>query len=74
MGQISKKGKSILFGYRSVHFVHSVFQNNLKIVTIQWSLLVAGLAMMLIGLGLVAFRNGTFKIKRNFTSMRPGKL
>ena len=38
-----------------------MFQNNLKIVTIQWSLLVAGLAMMLIGLGLVALRNGNFK-------------
>ena len=54
-------------------FVHSVFQNNLRIATIQWSLLISGVALMLAGLGLLAFKNGTFKLKRNFASMRPGE-
>ena len=45
----------------------------MRIVTIQYSLLISGVAMMLVGLGLLAFKNGTFKLKRNFASMSSGE-
>ena len=73
MGQISKKGMYTPLVIEVFISVYSVFQNNLRIVTIQWSLLISGVAMVLVGLGIVAFRNGTFKLKRNFTSMHPGE-
>ena len=43
------------------------------LVTVQYSLLIAGVILMLGGCGLLAFKNGKFTLTRNFASLRPGE-
>ena len=43
------------------------------LVTVQYSLLIAGVILMLGGCGLLAVKNGKFTLTRNFASLRPGK-
>ena len=43
------------------------------LVTVQYSLLIAGVILMLGGCGLLAIKNGKFTLTRNFASLRPGK-
>ena len=43
------------------------------LVTVQYSLLIAGVILMLGGCGLLAVKNGKFSLTRNFASLRPGK-
>ena len=43
------------------------------LVTVQYSLLIAGVILMLGGCGLLAVRNGKLTFTRNFASLRPGK-
>ena len=43
------------------------------LVTVQYSLLIAGVILMLGGCGLLAIKNGKFTHTRNFASLRPGK-
>ena len=46
----------------------------MELVTMQYSLVIAGVILMLGACGLIAVKNGKFTLARNFASLRPGKI
>ena len=46
----------------------------MELLTMQYSLVIAGVILMLGACGLIAVKNGKFSLARNFASLRPGEL
>ena len=51
-----------------------VYLNNMELLKMQYSLIIAGVVLILGTCGLVVVRNGKFSLARNFASLRPGKV
>ena len=49
-----------------------VYLNNVELLKLQYSLIIAGVVLILGTCGLVLVRNGKISLARNFASLRPG--
>ena len=49
-----------------------VYLNNVELLKLQYSLIIAGVIFILGSCGLVLLRNGKISLGRNFASLRPG--